>query len=103
MARREALRDRDAPRMRETAHKGCGMLSEFSSAAGDLAGNPEDLAAGTQLDHAVPVLEQLETTAEEVVEQIDEITVEELRHQAEAVDKRSGTTDRYATSKNGDP
>jgi CheY-like chemotaxis protein/HPt (histidine-containing phosphotransfer) domain-containing protein len=82
-ALREALRDQDAPRLREAAHKCCGMLSEFSAAAGDLAGNLEDLAAGTQLDHAAPILEQLETTAHELVKQIDGIAVEELRRQAE--------------------
>src|SRR4029079_2814789 len=71
---RNALRDQDAPRLREAAHKCCGMLSEFSRAAGDLAGNLEDLAAGTQLDHSAPILEQLETTAHELVKQIDGIT-----------------------------
>src|SRR5262249_11502409 len=77
-ALQEALRGRDAPRLREEAHKCCGMLSEFSAAAGDLAGNLEDLAAGTRLDHAAPILEELETTAHELVKQIDAITVEEL-------------------------
>src|SRR4029077_19151202 len=47
---RDALRDRDAPRLREAAHKCCGMLSEFSAAAGDLAGDLEELAVGTQLE-----------------------------------------------------
>ena len=56
------------------------MLSEFSAAAGDLAGNLEELAAGSQLDEAAPILEQLETMAPELVKQIDGITVEALRH-----------------------
>src|SRR5271163_4260817 len=38
-ALRDALRDQDAPRLREAAHKCCGMLSEFSTVAGDLAGS----------------------------------------------------------------
>ena len=46
---RDALRDQDAPRLREAAHKCCGMLSEFSTAAGDLAGSLEELAAGHTL------------------------------------------------------
>jgi PAS domain S-box-containing protein len=92
-ALRDALVDQDAPRLREAAHKCCGMLSEFSGAAGELAGSLEDLAAGTQIDQAAPILEQLESIAHELVEQIDGITVEELRHQAEAVDERSVTTD----------
>ncbi len=90
-ALRDALRDRDAPRLREAAHKCCGMLSEFSAAAGDLAGNLEELAAGTQLDKAGPILEQLETIAHELVKQIDGMTVEALRHQAERMNEPYGT------------
>jgi signal transduction histidine kinase/CheY-like chemotaxis protein/HPt (histidine-containing phosphotransfer) domain-containing protein len=78
-ALRDALRGQDAPRLREAAHKCCGMLSEFSAAAGDLAGSLEDLAASTQLENAAPVLEQLEVMAQELVKQLDGITVEALR------------------------
>src|SRR5262249_21516955 len=56
---RDALRDQDAPRLREAAHKCCGMLSEFSAAAGDLAASLEEMAIGAQLDKATPILEQL--------------------------------------------
>src|SRR5262249_60430115 len=86
----DALRDQDAPRLREAAHKCCGMLAEFSTAAGDLAGNLEELAAGTQLEKAAPLLEQLEAVAQELVKQIDGITVEDLRRQAEGMDEHSG-------------
>jgi HPt (histidine-containing phosphotransfer) domain-containing protein len=79
---REALRDQDAPRLREAAHKCCGMLSEFSTAAADLAGSLEDLAAGAQLDKAVPILEQLEKTARELLQQVDGLSTDALRHQA---------------------
>src|SRR5204863_5974879 len=90
-ALRDALRDQDAPRLREAAHKSCGMLSEFSTVAGDLAGSLEELAAGTQLDKAAPILEQLETTAQELVKEVDGITVEALRRQAEGLDEHPGT------------
>jgi response regulator RpfG family c-di-GMP phosphodiesterase len=90
-ALRGALRDQDAPRLREAAHKCCGMLSEFSAAAGDLAGSLEEHAAGAQLDEAAPILEELETVAHELVKQVDGITVEALRRQAEATDERGGT------------
>jgi CheY-like chemotaxis protein/HPt (histidine-containing phosphotransfer) domain-containing protein len=86
-ALREALGDQDASRLREAAHKCCGMLSEFSTAAGDLAGSLEDLAAGTQLEKAVPILEELETIAQELVKQVDGITIDALRRQAEALDE----------------
>ena len=79
-ALREALRDQDAPRLREAAHKCCGMLSEFSATAGDLAGNLEELAAGSQLDEAARIVERLEAMAPELVQQLDGITVEALRH-----------------------
>jgi len=88
-ALQEALRGQDAPRLREAAHKCCGMLSEFSAAAGDLAGRLEDLAADAQIDRAAPVLQQLESTIPELLRQIDGISVEELRHQAERVDEHS--------------
>jgi two-component system sensor histidine kinase/response regulator len=90
-ALQEALRDQDASRLREAAHKCCGMLSEFSRVAGDLAGSLEELAAATQLDKAAPILEQLETIAHELVKQVDGITVEALRRQAEGMDERHGT------------
>jgi two-component system, sensor histidine kinase and response regulator len=90
-ALRDALRDQDAPRLREAAHKCCGMLSEFSATAGDLAGNLEDLAAGTQLDEATPILDQLEAIVQELVKQIDGLTVEVLRHEVEDVDEHSET------------
>jgi PAS domain S-box-containing protein len=87
---RQALRDRDATRLRDVAHKCCGMLSEFSAAAGDLAGTLEELGAETQLDKAGPVLEQLETMAHELVKQADGITVDALRRQAEGGDGQRG-------------
>jgi two-component system sensor histidine kinase/response regulator len=93
-ALRDALRNQDAPRLREAAHKCCGMLSEFSAAAGDLAGSLEDLAAGTQLEKAIPILEQLETLAQKVVKQLEGITVEALRRKADAMVEHYGTAGR---------
>jgi HPt (histidine-containing phosphotransfer) domain-containing protein len=90
-ALREALRNQDAPRLREAAHKCCGMLSEFSTVAGDLAGSLEELAAGTQLDKAARLLEQLDTIAHELVKQVDGITVEALRRQAEGMGENHAT------------
>ncbi len=90
-ALRDALLDQDAPRLREAAHKCCGMLSEFSAVAGDLAGSLEELAAGRLLDKATPILQQLETITQELVKQIDGITVEALRRQAKGMDEHYGT------------
>jgi hypothetical protein len=43
----------------------------------------EELATGTQLKKAVPILEQIEMIGQELVKQIDRITVEALRQQEE--------------------
>jgi HPt (histidine-containing phosphotransfer) domain-containing protein len=86
-ALRDALRDQDAPRLREAAHKCCGMLSEFSTAAGDLAGSLEDVAASSQLDTAATVLEELEVTARELLRRVDGLTIEALRQQVEVVSR----------------
>ena len=91
---RDALRGQDALRLREAAHKCCGMLSEFSTVAGDLAGHLEDIAGGAQLEKAAPLLEQLEAIAQELVKQANGITVEALRSQAEGRDENHGTAGR---------
>ena len=79
---RDALHDQDALRLREAAHKFCGMLSAFSTVAGDQAADLEDLAARAQLDKAPPILAQLETIAGELLEQVEGLSIESLRHQA---------------------
>jgi two-component system sensor histidine kinase/response regulator len=48
----DALRDRDAPRLREAAHKLSGMVAAFSTVAGGVTSELEDLAAQGQLEEA---------------------------------------------------
>ena len=60
----DALRDQDAPRLREAAHKLCGLLSAFSTVAGDVASDLEDHAALGRLDEARPLVGQLEDMAQ---------------------------------------
>jgi two-component system sensor histidine kinase/response regulator len=84
---RDALHDQDVPRLREAAHKCCGLLSEFSTVAGELAGQLEDLAASAQLDIAAPILKQLETTARELLLQVGAISLEVLHHQAKTANE----------------
>jgi CheY-like chemotaxis protein len=83
---RDALHDQDALRLREAAHKFCGMLSAFSTVAGDLAANLEDLAARGLHQEALPVVEQLDQCATELARLAGGLTVETLRKQAEATD-----------------
>jgi hypothetical protein len=78
------LRDQGAPRLREAAHKCCGPLSEFSTVAGDLAANLEDLAAGAQLHQAAPILERLEAVVRELLTQVNGLSIEVLQRQARA-------------------
>ena len=80
---RDALHSHDAPRLREAAHKFCGMLSAFSTVAGNQAADLEDAAASGQLDIAQPIVAQLELSAVELLKRVDGLTIGSLRHQAE--------------------
>ena len=82
----DALRERDALRLREAAHKLCGMVAAFSTVAGGVASDLEDHAAHGQLEEARPLVEQLETMAQELMQLAGGLSLETLRHQAEAAD-----------------
>jgi PAS domain S-box-containing protein len=87
---RDAVSAQDAPRVRETAHKFYGMLSAFSTIAGDLATKLEDLAARGLLEEALPVVEQLEQCATELVRLAGGLTIEMLRKQQETAEAMAG-------------
>jgi CheY-like chemotaxis protein/HPt (histidine-containing phosphotransfer) domain-containing protein len=87
----DALREHDAPRLREAAHKLCGMLLAFSTTAGDVASALEDHAAQGQLEEARPLVEQLETLAGELVGLAGGLSIGTLRQQAEAAADRKRT------------
>ena len=70
----DALRDRDAPRLREAAHKLCGLLSAFSTAAGDVASDLEEHAARGQLDEARPLGLQLEFMVRKLIRDVDDLS-----------------------------
>jgi PAS domain S-box-containing protein len=77
----EALRDGDAPRLREAAHKLYPLLAAFSTVAGDVASDLEDRAAQGQLDEARPLVERLEAMVGGLMPQVDGLSVEALRRQ----------------------
>jgi CheY-like chemotaxis protein len=79
----EALRKRDAPRLREAAHKLCGMVAAFSTAAGRVASELEDHAAQDRLQEAGLLVEQLEMMGRELVQVVDGLSLETLRQQKE--------------------
>ena len=83
---RDALHDQDAPRLREAAHKFYGLLSAFSTVAGDRAADLEDLAARGRLEEALPVVEELDRGATDLALLAGGLTVETLMKQAEPAD-----------------
>src|SRR5262249_20221592 len=88
---RDALHDQDALRLREAAHKFYGMLSAFSTAAGDQAADLEDVAARRLLPEALPIVEQLDRCATELARLAGGLTIETLRKQAEPADDPNRT------------
>jgi two-component system, sensor histidine kinase and response regulator len=82
----DALRERDAVRLREAAHKLCGMVAAFSTVAGRVASDIEDHAAQGQLDEARPLVGQLETMAQELLGAVGGLSIEILRQEARPAD-----------------
>jgi two-component system, sensor histidine kinase and response regulator len=83
-AAQDALRAHDTLRLREAAHRLCGMVAALSTVAAGVASDLEDHAARGQLEEARPLVKQLETMAEELMRLAGGLSVETLRHQAEA-------------------
>jgi two-component system sensor histidine kinase/response regulator len=80
----DALHASDAPRLREAAHKLCGVLSVFSTTAAAVAMNLEDRAAVGRLEESLRLVKQLETMAQELLRLVDGLSIKTLRHQAGA-------------------
>jgi CheY-like chemotaxis protein len=78
-----ALRDGDAPRLREAAHKLCGALAAFSTAAGGVASDLEDCAEQGRLEEARALVGQLEAMAEELMRQVGGLSLDALRGRTE--------------------
>jgi len=78
----DALRDQDAPRLREAAHKLCAPLFAFSTTAGGVASDLEDYAGQGRLEEARPLVELLEVMARELLRLAGSLSLETLRHQA---------------------
>jgi len=72
--------------VQEAAHKLCALLFAFSTAAGDVASDLEDHAAQGRLEEARPLVEQLETMADELVRLASGLSLETLRQQTGPAD-----------------
>jgi hypothetical protein len=57
------------------------MVAAFSTVAGGVASDVEDLAAQGQLDDARPLVGQLETMVKEIMQTVDGLSLENLRQQ----------------------
>jgi hypothetical protein len=85
----DALRDRDALRLRQAAHKFCPLLLAFSTVAGNLAADLEDNAAQGQLEKAQLLVERLETMTQELMQRVGGLSLETLRQPAGPADEPS--------------
>jgi len=80
----DALRNGDASRLREGAHKLAGMVAAFSTVAGGVASDLEDHAAQGHLEEARPLVARLEAMAEALVQLVGGLSLETLCEQAGA-------------------
>jgi PAS domain S-box-containing protein len=87
----QALGARDAPRLREAAHKLAGMVAVFSTAAGGVASDLEDCAAQGQVEAAPPLVERLEAMTQELLRLAAGLSLETLRQLAAATEDRQPT------------
>jgi two-component system sensor histidine kinase/response regulator len=80
----DALRDRDAPRLRQAAHKFSALLFAFSTTAGKVASDLEDRATEGQLEEARPLVAQLATMTQALMRLAAGLSLDTLRQQVEA-------------------
>jgi CheY-like chemotaxis protein len=78
----DALGDTNSSRLREAAHRVSGMMAAFSTIAGTVSSQIEELAAADRLEECRPIFEQLEDLARELLRQLDGISIEALQRQA---------------------
>jgi hypothetical protein len=78
----DSFRNRDSMQLREAAHELSGVLAAFSTIGGNLASQIEDLAAEGRLEECHPIVDDLVQNSQEIVRQIDGLTIEQLHSQA---------------------
>jgi PAS domain S-box-containing protein len=89
----DALRDGDAPRLRDAAHKLTALLSAFSTTAGDVASSLEDQAVQGRLEEARPLVEQLELMARQLLTLTSRLSLAALRPQTGFADDPNRRTE----------
>ncbi len=71
-----AMQARNGGDLREAAHKLCGLLSAYSTVAGELASRLEDHAALRQLDEAGALVDRLETMIHQLTDELHGVRLE---------------------------
>jgi PAS domain S-box-containing protein len=74
-----ALRAQDAQQLREAAHKLAGMVAAFSTVAGTVASELEDLAAQGNLEETRPLAARIEAMAAELMRLVGELSLDALQ------------------------
>jgi PAS domain S-box-containing protein len=77
----DALRDRDAARLRAAAHKLGGTVSSFSATAAEAAARLERLGAEGKIDEVMPTYLELTNLVGRLLSSLDTVSVEQLRRQ----------------------
>jgi HPt (histidine-containing phosphotransfer) domain-containing protein len=81
---RTALLDGDPRRLKAAAHKLCGILGAVSTTAGAVASRLEDEAASGRLADVGSLVDELESIGLELIEELQTVTIQDLRHRARA-------------------
>jgi PAS domain S-box-containing protein len=80
---REALNDRNGPRLQQAAHKLGGIVSSFSTAAAQVAALLEGLAKQGKIEEGLQAYSRLSEIVDKLSSVLDRLTVEQLRETVE--------------------
>jgi HPt (histidine-containing phosphotransfer) domain-containing protein len=80
---RDAVDRREGSRLREAAHELRGLLATFSATAAAAAARLETMGAGGRLDEAGSTLDGLAGMVGRLGPRLEELTIEQLRRQAD--------------------
>ncbi|HEY2154162.1 MAG TPA: Hpt domain-containing protein, partial [Isosphaeraceae bacterium] len=76
---RDATNAGDAPRLREAAHRLCGLISAFSTTAGTVAADLEDAAAQGRLEDTGDLVDRLDAMTRDLIRQAEGMAIDDLR------------------------
>ena len=77
-----ALRDGNAQRLRQSAHKLCGLMSAFSTQAGDMVSELEEHASRGEIDGLGPLVKRIQAVTHQLGLELSEIRLDALQRRA---------------------